>query len=79
MIALIGIKHYSRNGTVPCMQLQVEANLANNVQHAGNFADALPTSSTCMNLLRVPRYTSRQNLRLKLLYAITANAGFGLS
>jgi len=39
----------------------------------------LPTSSTCMNLLKLPKYTSKEMLRDKLLYAIEAAAGFELS
>ncbi|EKX32006.1 hypothetical protein GUITHDRAFT_121825 [Guillardia theta CCMP2712] len=45
----------------------------------GKSEDRLPTSSTCMNLLKLPPYPSSSNLRDKLLYAITANAGFELS
>jgi ubiquitin-protein ligase E3 B len=41
--------------------------------------DRLPTASTCMNLLKLPEYLSTKTLRDKLLYAITANAGFELS
>jgi ubiquitin-protein ligase E3 C len=39
----------------------------------------LPSSATCMNLLKLPAYTSPEMLREKLLYAITAGAGFELS
>lgn len=39
----------------------------------------LPTSSTCMNLLKLPNYGSKEVLREKLLYAIEAGAGFELS
>ncbi|CAM9290006.1 unnamed protein product [Ectocarpus sp. 4 AP-2014] len=39
----------------------------------------LPSSSTCMNLLKLPQYADRQTLREKLLYAISANAGFELT
>jgi len=39
----------------------------------------LPTSSTCMNLLKLPKYTSKEMLREKLLYAIESAAGFELS
>ncbi|KAG6843731.1 hypothetical protein H0H87_001111 [Tephrocybe sp. NHM501043] len=39
----------------------------------------LPTSSTCVNLLKLPRYKSEKVLRDKLLQAITSNAGFDLS
>jgi len=39
----------------------------------------LPSAATCMNLLKLPRYSSQQQLRDKLLYAISSNSGFELS
>ena len=36
-------------------------------------------SATCMNVLKLPPYPSKEVLREKLLYAITSGAGFGLS
>ena len=39
----------------------------------------LPTSATCMNLLKLPDYKSKEVLRAKLLYAIESGAGFELS
>ncbi|XP_022138444.1 E3 ubiquitin-protein ligase UPL6 [Momordica charantia] len=41
--------------------------------------DRLPTSATCMNLLKLPPYRSKEQLANKLLYAINADAGFDLS
>jgi ubiquitin-protein ligase E3 C len=41
--------------------------------------DRLPTSATCMNLLKLPPYKSKEVIHDKLLYAITAGAGFDLS
>lgn len=41
--------------------------------------DRLPTSATCVNLLKLPPYRSKDVLRRKLLYAISADAGFDLS
>uniref|UniRef100_A0A7N0UI14 HECT-type E3 ubiquitin transferase n=1 Tax=Kalanchoe fedtschenkoi TaxID=63787 RepID=A0A7N0UI14_KALFE len=54
------------------------------IQRAGGDAseDALsrlPTSATCMNLLKLPPYRSKEQLEQKLLYAINALAGFDLS
>ncbi|XP_028786892.1 E3 ubiquitin-protein ligase UPL6 [Neltuma alba] len=50
---------------------------------AGNASeeslDRLPTSATCMNLLKLPPYKSKEQLETKLLYAISADAGFDLS
>ena len=39
----------------------------------------LPTAATCMNLLKLPAYESREALRDKLVYAIEAGSGFELS
>ncbi|XP_012455427.1 E3 ubiquitin-protein ligase UPL6 isoform X2 [Gossypium raimondii] len=41
--------------------------------------DRLPTSATCMNLLKLPPYRSKEQLEAKLVYAINADAGFDLS
>ncbi|KAI8004134.1 E3 ubiquitin-protein ligase UPL6 [Camellia lanceoleosa] len=50
---------------------------------AGNASeealDRLPTSATCMNLLKLPPYRSKEQMEQKLLYAINADAGFDLS
>ncbi|KAJ7679175.1 HECT-domain-containing protein [Mycena polygramma] len=49
------------------------------IRDAGADELRLPTSSTCVNLLKLPRYQSEKVLRAKLLQAITSNAGFDLS
>ena len=41
--------------------------------------DRLPTSSTCINLLKLPEYQDEAMLKEKLLYAIHAAAGFEFS
>ncbi|VEL40100.1 unnamed protein product [Protopolystoma xenopodis] len=41
--------------------------------------DRLPTSSTCVNLLKLPDFREPGLLRERLLYAIRANAGFEYS
>ena len=46
---------------------------------AGSEGERLPSSATCMNLLKLPAYTSPQVLREKLLYAIMSAQGFELS
>ncbi|CAH0592635.1 unnamed protein product [Chrysodeixis includens] len=48
------------------------------IQSAG-ASDRLPSSSTCMNLLKLPEFNSDEVLAEKLLYAIQAGAGFELS
>ena len=54
------------------------------VQMAGGVLDGgaqerLPSSSTCINLLKMPPYKSTELLRSKLLFAIRNVAGFDLS
>jgi ubiquitin-protein ligase E3 C len=39
----------------------------------------LPSTSTCVNLLKLPRYRSARVMREKLLYAVNSGAGFDLS
>lgn len=39
----------------------------------------LPTAATCMNLLKLPPYRTVKEMREKLLYSISAGAGFELS
>ena len=39
----------------------------------------LPSTSTCVNLLKLPRYTSFDTCRTKLLQAVNSGAGFDLS
>jgi len=49
------------------------------IRDAGPDEQRLPTASTCVNLLKLPRYKSEQLLREKLLQAIHSGAGFDLS
>ena len=42
-------------------------------------SNRLPTSSACINTLKLPPYADAARLRAKLLYAISAKAGFDLS
>lgn len=46
---------------------------------AGTETDRLPTSSTCMNLLKLPAFQDRATLKEKLLKAVELGAGFELS
>lgn len=41
--------------------------------------DRLPSSSTCMNLLKLPPFQSAAVLREKIIYAINSETGFELS
>lgn len=49
------------------------------IRDSGNDQQRLPSTSTCINLLKLPRYTSEAVLRERLLYAINSGAGFDLS
>ena len=39
----------------------------------------LPTAATCMNLLRLPAYRTKEQLRKKVLLAIRSGSGFALT
>jgi ubiquitin-protein ligase E3 C len=49
------------------------------IRDSGRDEDRLPSTSTCVNLLKLPIYTKESTLREKLLYAVTSGAGFDLS
>ncbi|KAF4554890.1 HECT-domain-containing protein 1 [Elsinoe fawcettii] len=49
------------------------------IRDSGEDESRFPTTSTCINLLKLPRYRSRETLREKLLYAVNSGAGFDLS
>ncbi|KHJ34347.1 putative iq and hect domain protein [Erysiphe necator] len=49
------------------------------IRDSGGDDDRLPSTSTCVNLLKLPRYSSENILRQKLLYAVNSGAGFDLS
>ena len=49
------------------------------IRDAGSDEERLPSTSTCVNLLKLPRYSTAKMLRQKLLYAVNSGAGFDLS
>ena len=49
------------------------------IRDGGTDEERLPSTSTCINLLKLPLYKSPETLRSKLLYAIKSGAGFDLS
>lgn len=49
------------------------------IRDGGNDQSRLPTTSTCVNLLKLPVYRDGKTLREKLLHSINAGAGFDLS
>jgi len=49
------------------------------IRDSGDDESRFPTTSTCVNLLKLPRYNSEATLKDKLLYAVNSGAGFDLS
>ncbi|KDR68272.1 hypothetical protein GALMADRAFT_78808 [Galerina marginata CBS 339.88] len=49
------------------------------IRDDGSDENRLPTSSTCVNLLKLPTYKSERQLREMLLEALTSRAGFDSS
>jgi ubiquitin-protein ligase E3 C len=49
------------------------------IRDAGSDEERLPSTSTCVNLLKLPKYSTASTLRSKLLYAVNSGAGFDLS
>ena len=47
--------------------------------HCAGSDDRLPTSSTCMNLLKLPGFQDERILRDRLIYSIESGSGFDLS
>ncbi|OQE14373.1 hypothetical protein PENSTE_c036G05428 [Penicillium steckii] len=49
------------------------------IRDSSEDQERLPSTSTCVNLLKLPRYSTADGLRSKLLYAVSSGAGFDLS
>ncbi|KAI5362213.1 Putative ubiquitin-protein ligase E3B/C [Septoria linicola] len=49
------------------------------IRDSGGDENRFPTTSTCVNLLKLPMYKSEKVLREKLLAAVNSGAGFDLS
>ena len=49
------------------------------IRDSGSDQSRLPSTSTCVNLLKLPLYSTERVLREKLLYAVQSGAGFDLS
>ncbi|BDD59438.1 hypothetical protein MPDQ_002997 [Monascus purpureus] len=49
------------------------------IRDSSEDQDRLPSTSTCVNLLKLPRYSNARTLKEKLLYAVNSGAGFDLS
>ncbi|KAF2264642.1 hypothetical protein CC78DRAFT_616562 [Lojkania enalia] len=49
------------------------------IRDAGSDQERLPSTSTCVNLLKLPMYRDERVLKEKLLYSVFSGAGFDLS
>lgn len=49
------------------------------IRDAGSDEERLPSTSTCVNLLKLPRFSNPTTLKQKLIYAVNSGAGFDLS
>lgn len=49
------------------------------IRDGGMDLTRLPSASTCVNLMKLPQYQTLEQLKTKLKYAISSNAGFDLS
>ncbi|KAK0549403.1 ubiquitin-protein ligase (E3) [Tilletia horrida] len=49
------------------------------IRRSGDDETRLPTASTCVNLLKLPAYSTEEQLAAKLRYVCTIDAGFDLS
>ncbi|KAF2204578.1 hypothetical protein GQ43DRAFT_453699 [Delitschia confertaspora ATCC 74209] len=49
------------------------------IRDAGSDQERLPSTSTCVNLLKLPMYRDEKTLKEKLLYSAFSGAGFDLS
>jgi len=49
------------------------------IRDGGTDQERLPSTSTCVNLLKLPVYKTAETLKAKLLYAVQSGAGFDLS
>ena len=49
------------------------------IRDSGHDQSRLPSTSTCVNLLKLPIYENVETLKDRLLYSINAGAGFNLS
>ncbi len=48
------------------------------IQRNGPDSDRMPSESTCLNILLLPSYSTKEKLQQKLLQAIEASEGFRL-
>lgn len=49
------------------------------IRDAGSDQERLPSTSTCVNLLKLPMYRDEEVMKEKLLYSVFSGAGFDLS
>ncbi|OLL25278.1 putative E3 ubiquitin protein ligase [Neolecta irregularis DAH-3] len=56
-----------------------ELNPPFSIRFGGSDLRRLPSASTCINLLKIPRYKTKSDLKNKIMMAIQHGEGFGLS
>jgi len=64
---------------LPCIHQVRLSDEENSLTSGGGKDLRLPTSATCMNLLKLPNYRTKEVMKSKLLYAIESGTGFELS
>ena len=52
--------------------------IARDLDNSGDPKNRFPTAATCMNMLRLPQYKKKEDLKRTLSYVINANQGFNL-
>ena len=75
---LLGFGHLEPKPCIQQIRVRDDDVNVNNTLSSNNNVK-LPTSSTCMNLLKLPCYESKELLKKKLVYAIESGVGFELS
>jgi ubiquitin-protein ligase E3 C len=70
---------FSSLAPAPCIQqIRLPEDMFDDVSRAEKMTP-LPSSATCMNLLKLPNYRSKELLRKKLIDSIESGAGFELT
>ena len=76
--SLLQIKFVTSSPRPPMLGFR-ELSPSFSIRAGGPDPTRLPTSATCINLLKLPPYKDAQTLKEKLLQAISSESGFDLS
>jgi ubiquitin-protein ligase E3 C len=52
--------------------------VARDQAESGDPKNRFPTAATCMNMLRLPKYRTKEDMKRTLDYVINSNQGFQL-